>query len=206
MREEVEHLKRKRILEEARRLFFSQGYRGTSMEAIADAVEMGKPFLYRHFRNKLELLVELYDRAIALSEAALEDALSTGANARDIVRIFVRNYLDVVLHEREIVAVFFRENVNVPPDELRRIDEHKRAFDRRLRGVVQRGIDSGEFTVDDARLASYAIIGMVNWSYQWYRERGRLGVDEIGEVFAEYALRILTAERSPSLVPGEPTA
>jgi len=204
MREEVEYLKRKRILEEARRLFFSQGYRGTTMEAIADAVDMGKPFLYRHFRNKLELLVDLYDEAIALSEEALEDALSKGVNARDIVRIFVRNYLNVVLHEREIVAVFFRENVNVPPEELGRIDEHKRAFDRRLRAVIQRGIDAGEFSVDDARLASYAIVGMVNWSYQWYRERGRLSVAEIGEVFAEYALRILTAQPLHRVAPGEP--
>jgi len=193
MRAQVDALKRRRILEEAKRLFFAQGYRGTTMEAIATALEMGKPFLYRHFRNKLELLVELYDEAIALSEEALDAALAHGRDETDIIRIFVEHYLHVVIHEREIVAVFFRENVNVPPAELARIDEHKRVFDRKLRAVIQRGIESGRFTVSDARLAAYAIIGMVNWSYQWFRENGPLTTAEIGKVFSQYAIRILTA-------------
>jgi len=191
LKSQVESLKRQRILEEARRLFFTLGYRGTTMEAIADAVEMGKPFVYRHFRNKIGLLVELYDQAIALSEDALDRALKQGGSVDEVVRTFVRNYAQVVVNEREIVAIFFRENVNVPPDELHRIDEHKRAFDRKLTELIQTGIDEGVFDVDNARVAAYAIVGMSNWAYQWYREGGRLSPVQLGDVFAEYALRLL---------------
>jgi AcrR family transcriptional regulator len=197
IREQIDTLKRQRILEEARRLFFSLGYHRTTMEAIADAVDMGKPFLYRHFRNKLDLLVELYDEAIALSEAALERALADRTDSRETIRRFVRNYAQVVVNQREIVAIFFRENVNVPESELERIDEHKRAFDRKLAAVIQRGMDEGAFAVDNARLAAYAVVGMVNWAYQWYREGGRLSPSELGDVFADYALRILDA-RAPA--------
>jgi AcrR family transcriptional regulator len=200
IKSQVDSLKRQRILEEARRLFFTLGYRGTTMEAIADAVEMGKPFVYRHFRNKIGLLVELYDQAIALSEDALDRALAQGGSVDEVVGTFVRNYAQVVVNERDIVAIFFRESVNVPPEELHRIDEHKRAFDRRLADLIQTGIDEHVFDVDNARVAAYAIVGMSNWAYQWYREGGRLSPAQLGDVFAEYALRLLRgsapAERS----------
>lgn len=198
LRHQVDSLKRNRILEEARRLFFTLGYRGTTMEAIADAVGMGKPFVYRHFRNKIGLLVELYDQAIAFSEDALDRALAEGGCVEEVVRTFVRNYAQVVVNEREIVTIFFRESVNVPTEELERINEHKRRFDRKLARLIQTGIDDGIFAVDNARVAAYAIVGMSNWAYQWYRDGGRLSAAELGDVFAEYALRLLQGPAKPA--------
>lgn len=197
LRQEVELLKRQRILEEARTLFYELGYRNTTMEALAEAVGMGKPFVYRHFRNKLDLLVELYDQAIALSEDALSSALAENGPPRETIRAFVRRYLDVVVKGREIVAIYFREASNVPANKLRQIDEHKRAFDDSLTAVIQEGIDAGAFAVGSARVAAYAIVGMVNWCYQWYRPTGAFGPEELGDIFSNFALRILSGDDLP---------
>ena len=191
LREAVDALKRQRVLDEARRLFFELGYRGTTMEAIADAVEMGKPFIYRHFKTKVEILGDLYDQAITLSDEALNRAIAAKVSPDETIRTFVRNYLNVVVNEREVVAIFFRESVNVPLEKLRQIDSHKRAFDKKLAAVIEGGIHSGHFHVPDARVGAFAIVGMVNWSYQWYRERGPRKPEELGEIFAEFALSIL---------------
>ncbi|HBK04569.1 MAG TPA: hypothetical protein DDZ81_01760 [Acetobacteraceae bacterium] len=200
MRQDVEALKRQCVLDEARRLFFTLGYHGTTMDAIADAVDMGKPFLYRHFRNKIELLVALYDHAIALSEDALDRALATRLNADETIRIFVRNYLGVVVTHRDIVAIFFRESLSVPPEKLLEIDRHKANFDQKLTAVIRGGIEAGSFRVSDARVAAFAVVGMINWSYQWYRESGSNTPAELGEMFGDFALGILKSgrvERAP---------
>ncbi len=195
IRRDVNSLKRQRVLDEARRLFFALGYHSATMEAIADAVGMGKPFLYRHFRNKLELLVALYDHAIAMSEDALDRALAARLDADETIRMFVRNYLAVVVTHREIVAIFFRESLNVPPEKLREINRHKAAFDRKLTAVIRDGIKVGSFHVTDARVAAFAVVGMVNWCYQWYRETGSSTPAELGEMFADFALGILKSGR-----------
>lgn len=194
LRHEVESLKRQRLLEEARRLFYELGYHKTTMDALADAVGMGKPFVYRHFRNKLDLLTELYDRAITLSAEALEQALAEHDSPEARIRGFVRRYLNVVVNEREIVAIYFREAMNIPEEQLARLDDHKRAFDDQLARVIRQGIDDGVFNVSSARIAAFAIVGMVNWSYQWYRSTGPLDSEALGDIFADFAIRLLRSE------------
>lgn len=50
------------MLDAALRVFLRQGYRGTSMQAIADEVGVTKPVVYECFRNKDALLLSLLDR------------------------------------------------------------------------------------------------------------------------------------------------
>lgn len=194
LRQEVESLKRQRLLEEARRLFYEMGYHKTTMDALADAVGMGKPFVYRHFRNKLDLLTEMYDQAIALSAEALQQALAEHEAPEARIRDFVRRYLNVVVNEREIVTIYFREALNIPEEQLAALDDHKRAFDDQLTQVIRQGVDDGIFDVPSARVAAFAIVGMVNWSYQWYRATGPLDLEALGDIFADFALRLLRGE------------
>lgn len=50
------------VLDAALHLFVEQGYRGTSMEGIADAAGVTKPVVYRCFPNKQELFRALLER------------------------------------------------------------------------------------------------------------------------------------------------
>lgn len=50
------------VLDAALRVFLRRGYRGTSMQAIADEVGVTKPVVYECFRNKDTLLLSLLDR------------------------------------------------------------------------------------------------------------------------------------------------
>src|ERR1700733_9381397 len=56
---------RDRIVEAARDLFHTQGYRGVGVDAIAEAAGTNKMTLYRHFDSKDELIVECLRTAIA---------------------------------------------------------------------------------------------------------------------------------------------
>ncbi len=46
---------REKILEQARQLFASQGYRGLSMRQIAEVVGISKAGIYYHFKDKEDL-------------------------------------------------------------------------------------------------------------------------------------------------------
>ena len=50
------------VLDAALRVFLRHGYRGTSMQAIADEAGVTKPVVYECFHNKDKLLVSLLDR------------------------------------------------------------------------------------------------------------------------------------------------
>ena len=52
------------ILEAGLKIFGSQGYHGTSMDAIAEAAELGKATLYYYFKSKDELLLAILQHGI----------------------------------------------------------------------------------------------------------------------------------------------
>ena len=59
---------RDRILNEALTLFAENGYDGTSVEEIAEKVEIKAPSLYNHFKGKEDILNALIDMAEARYE------------------------------------------------------------------------------------------------------------------------------------------
>src|SRR5829696_8625482 len=75
LRAEVQEFKRRRILEESRELFFAQGYESTTLDAIAESLNVTKPFLYSYFRNKSEILNAICEIGITESIAAQDEVL-----------------------------------------------------------------------------------------------------------------------------------
>src|SRR5439155_16749837 len=62
LKDEVNALKRERILTEARALFYERGYQGTTLDAVAERLHVTKPVIYAHWTNKAELLGEICER------------------------------------------------------------------------------------------------------------------------------------------------
>ncbi|MDQ4093057.1 MAG: TetR/AcrR family transcriptional regulator [Actinomycetota bacterium] len=65
------------ILDAALEVYVERGYRGTSMQAVADAAGVTKPVVYECYPNKDQLLLALLDREERRLLDALTDALPT---------------------------------------------------------------------------------------------------------------------------------
>jgi AcrR family transcriptional regulator len=189
-RDQVRDFKKERILEEASTLFYERGYRGTTLDAIAERLEVSKPFIYHHFASKAELLVEIYKRVLRLCLDTVEAAAASPGTSRARLRSFAIAYTHIVIKEQAIVAIFFREEQNLPPGQIDDINALKREFDAKLTRLLQDGVDKGELCIADVRIATLALAGMMNWIYTWYRPKGRLTPEAIGESMAELAERL----------------
>ena len=77
MREEILAYKRERILEEAVKLFYERGFSGTTLDDIAGKLGVTKPFIYTHFRSKVELLEAVCRPTIEMSLNAIAQAAQT---------------------------------------------------------------------------------------------------------------------------------
>jgi AcrR family transcriptional regulator len=94
---------RSRILDTALELFSEQGFEGTTLQQIADRLDVTKAALYYHFRSKDDLLLALVTPAIA----GLEELLHTHEGLPDTPaqrRRFVEDYLDYLLRHRRLMA------------------------------------------------------------------------------------------------------
>ena len=98
---------RDEILSAAARLFATVGFKGTSLQTIADAVGCSKATLLYHFATKDVILATLVAPP-ARDLAVLEDKLRelSPATARDVA---IEGFVDLVLSYRQEVALIFHD-------------------------------------------------------------------------------------------------
>lgn len=191
--DELDGIKRERILKEAANLFFERGYMQTTVDAIAEKVGATKPFIYAHFRSKIDLLVEICERANQDALAVASEATSRKLDATDQLRLFVREFTDVVLEQHHYVSIYFREQIHLPPADARRIANIRKQIDKKLQEILTRGRSEKLFDFDDLAMCSLVIAGMLSYAFAWYREGGRLSNEAIREQMLVYVLRVVKA-------------
>jgi AcrR family transcriptional regulator len=191
MREEITAYKRERVLEEAVKLFYERGFSGTTLDDIAGKLGVTKPFIYTHFRSKVELLEAICQPTIEMSMAAIAEAAARPGSASSRLFDGVVNFTKVVLQRQANIAVYFREEKHLSELGLAEINALRKRFDRVLSELLEEGSRAGEFTVVDVRVAALAIGGMVSWAYTWYQPEGRLTIEEVGQKMAHFALKMV---------------
>jgi TetR/AcrR family transcriptional regulator, cholesterol catabolism regulator len=190
MRDEILAYKRERILEEAVKLFYERGFTGTTLDDIAAELGVTKPFIYTHFRGKVELLAALCKPTIELSLEAVANAAARTGTPTERLRHAITDFTKVVLHRQPNIAIYFREEKNLSPESLAEINALRRQFDHVLSDLLIEGAKSGEFEIQDHSLAALALGGMISWAYTWYRPAGRLTIEETAARMADMALRM----------------
>ena len=174
LKHEVTDFKRRRIREEASHLFFQLGYEGTTLDAIAQRLEVTKPFLYTHYANKTELLYDICQTGILQSLNAIQRVMDSpldSATAR--LSRLVEEVLDIIFEFQEFIVVYEREEKNLTANQAREIREHRSLFDHKLAEILEQGREAGEFLICDGVLTANTIGGMMTWVALWYRPEGK---------------------------------
>jgi hypothetical protein len=192
---QLKTVKKERIMAEAIRLFYERGYRGTSLEEIADALGVTKPFLYGVYDKKIDILFDISILSISSSLEAIKEGYDTNGLAAERLVEVVRRLTAVCINHQQAVAIYFREQASLNNEQLKVVHGLRKKFDRVLALLLEEGVRQKEFDVDDSHTASLAISGMVSWTYVWFRNSGRLSQNELMEQMAQYALRIAGAKK-----------
>ncbi len=193
MRDEILAYKRERILEEAVKLFYERGFTGTTLDDIAAELGVTKPFIYTHFRGKVELLAALCKPTIELSLDAVASAAVGPGTPASRLRAAITDFTKIVLRRQANIAIFFREEKNLSREALAEINALRKQFDQVLTEMLAQGIASGDFEITDPSVAALALGGMISWAYTWYRPNGRLSLEQTADHMADLALRMAGA-------------
>jgi len=179
LKAEVQEFKRRRILEEARDLFYANGYEATTLDAIADALKVTKPFLYSYFKNKSEILNAICAVGIGSSLKALDEALQSALPPREKLKLIVERVTSIILQDQKYIVVYEREEKNLEPREAKNLMGLRKQFGVRLAELLEAGHKSGEFEVPDPLLTAVSIGGLMTWTASWYRPTGHWSKTEI---------------------------
>jgi len=100
------------ILREARRFFANQGFEGTSLNEIADAVGIRRPSLMHHFSSKEAIYHQVLLDALTQWGHNVEQARSEHLGGWELVDAVLATTFDFFRENPDVIAIFRREALN----------------------------------------------------------------------------------------------
>ena len=189
--------KREAVLKTAAQLFLEKSFGRTSMNDVADRLNITKPALYHYFNNKEDILLECYRLGVGLIEETLNEIADHGGNGLQKVEAFIQSYATVMTVNFGRCVMRLDEG-DLTSEARAEVRTYKRKIDRWLRSFLQEGIDDGSIAPCDTKIAAFAIAGALNWICMWYEPDGALSPEEIAAQFARTLTQGLAAQKRSS--------
>ncbi len=177
------------IFEAAARLFCEKGFDKASMGDISAALGLTKAGLYHHIRSKEDLLYEIMSYGMDLFEQKVLNRVVTIDDPLDRIRATLRGHVLLVTRDRpKEITVILHESNALRGRYRDRINARKKRYVKFLEKTFRELVKSGAARRIDPSVATFAMLGMINWIYQWYRPGGRLGENVLAETLSDLFL------------------
>ena len=146
------------------------------MQDIAEAVGLTKAGLYHHVSSKDMLLFEIMNYGMDILDETVLAKVKDIADPREKLRKTIIGHIDLVVRARDMeITVILNENRSLKGALRKKINARKRAYIKYLEDLIARVQEqSGMPPKLSPHIAAFAVLGMINWLYQWYHAKGPL--------------------------------
>jgi AcrR family transcriptional regulator len=187
---------RAKMLETARRLFWEKGYYAASMRDIAISYGCRPANIYNFFSDKEEILFEVLREEmeqIIYPIKHLEEDEDTSPIEQ--LRFIIESHLKVTLSYRRSAKLLFDVALDsLSPEKRKKIIEFRDTYDRIIRKVIRRGIDTGYLPEVDVKLAGFMIASMITRTRIWFHPKKERSVSDLADFIFKFALNGLRGE------------
>ncbi len=183
---------RPRVRAAALRLFAQHGYAAVSMRKIAAEVGLQAGALYNYTPDKQSLLFDLMQSHMQELLAAWAAAPRRDAPL-DALEAFTRFHIRFHSRRPDEVFVSYMELRNLEADNFAVIEDLRRDYEGQLEAIIRRGIETGGFAAADPKVTAMAVIAMLTGVSTWFRQDGRLSLDDVEALYWEMVRKVVAA-------------
>ena len=170
-----QEVRRKQIIDAARKLIIRRGSEHVTVRGIAKIVGISEGAIYRHFKSKRDILAFMTDD---IENSLLEDLIEASGNGNrslEVLDSILRSHLSAIEKRRGVSFQVIAEIISLGDKRLNgKISDKLNKYIGRLAELLSQGVKSGEVR-DDIDLEATAMIafgtiqGLVNiWALSNY--------------------------------------
>ena len=187
---------KKELIEQSVNLFVEKGFSATSIQDIVDTIGVTKGSFYYHFKSKEALLMHIHlsyiDDLLSRQKMILENEKTCHRKLVKVVEFLIED----IEAQGALGRVYYREIRHLSPENGAIIRAKKDQFRDNIEKIVADGVKSGEFRKSlQPRMITFAILGMTNWSYQWFNPQGELSVKDLANIYTDFILNGISSEK-----------
>lgn len=172
--------KRDAVLQTAARLFVEKGFHATSLDEVAEALNITKPTLYYYIKSKDDILFECVRLGLQRIKEAINTASEGNGSAVDKLRAALNSYAHIVTEDFGQCLIRVGEDP-LPPEKRIVLRRQKAEIDLEFRVLVEQGIKDGFFAPMNPKIATFTMMGGISWIGRWFKPDGELTADEVAD-------------------------
>jgi AcrR family transcriptional regulator len=177
------------IFRAAARIFNTKGFHATSINEIADAVNLTKAGLYYYIQGKQDLLYRIMDYAMDALESGVIQRAEAVADPEERLRAIVSGHAHLItqagVHE---LTILVNELEGLSAEQRTQMVERQAHYVNFIRETIDTLRSRGRVRDVDSTVATFGLLGMILWVPRWFDGDGRLGSEEVAEQLTELAL------------------
>ena len=175
-----------KIVKVASRLMSERGYKGTSIQEIANRVGIHKSTFFHYFKNKEELLLFILKVAIReVTENLVFILKSEEIPPEEKLRRAITNHLALISKYIDNVSVYHSEIRFLSEETKRKYLETRKYYSSCFEQIIDevKEGEQGYFKGLDTKIVTFGILGMCNWVVKWFKASGSYSITEIADIF-----------------------
>jgi AcrR family transcriptional regulator len=190
--------RQKEIVETALELITKKGIQGLTMKNIAKKIGITEPAIYRHYDNKIHILIAILDFFISNIEEIFKKELNNDSKAIDKIEHLFINHFTTFSATPSLVSVIFSEEIfRNEPMLIEKISEIIDKNDKVLKKIITNGQKNSEIRTDiEAKHLSTIIMGTLRlFVKKWQFSSYSFNLPNEGKKLVE-SIKLLIAKQS----------
>ena len=171
------------IVDAAAYLFDVRGFTETTVQDIADHLNISKPTIYSYTQGKLQILELIINRWIDESDQILDATVGRDDQATRVDQIVIE-WTRMAAQNTAHLKTFLSAERNMPPSAVERYRNWSRKAYSTIRGFIIDGQKSGYYAADlDPTVTTFSILGYILLLPRWLDEKGPLSWRQVAEAY-----------------------
>ena len=156
-------IRKREIIEAARKLIFKKGSEHVTVNNIAKEVKISEAAIYRHFRNKKEILSFLASHITESLMLDIDSAAGSELSYPDNIGSILRSHLSRIEQKRGVSFQVIAEIISFGDKKLnKQVYNDIRNYLQRFSGLLDSGIKAGAIREDiDSEAVALLLFGMI---------------------------------------------
>jgi TetR/AcrR family transcriptional regulator, cholesterol catabolism regulator len=153
--------KKQAIITTAAALFRQQGFKATSVRALADALQIEAPSLYNHIGSKAEMLNDICFSVASDYTKTINDVTKTSLSVIEKITKLIHFHIEALYSNYDKVYVADHDWKQLPKKELEAFVELRKSYEQKFIKIVEEGIQKNEIGSGDATIMVLTILSAV---------------------------------------------
>jgi TetR/AcrR family transcriptional regulator, fatty acid metabolism regulator protein len=163
---------RREILSAAEKVFAAKGFFSTTMNEIARKAEFGTGTLYKYFKSKKDLYLNLIEEKADEINRMVKAELSRKTSPMERIQKTLAFQFEFIERNRDFFRIYISERSrfewNIKDELGKEIHNKMLAYIKALAQVMKEGVRRGTFKTMDPMDMAHALVGLVNsFVFEW---------------------------------------